>query len=90
MVKSLRDLSHARTDETLPPPPRLPRAPEGMKQSIIYNSVEALLQLKVLAAEQGTTISALMGEGMNQVFRKYNKPLIAIERPLKGGRDNAE
>jgi hypothetical protein len=79
MPKTLRDYSSVREPDA-PPPPKPPRTAPGMRQAIIYNTEEALQQLKVLAAERGTTISALVGEGMNHVFRTYGKAMIAIDR----------
>lgn len=83
MAKSLREHSSVQEEPPPPLPPKLPRTAPGMKQAIIYNTEEALQQLKVLAAERGTTISALVGEGMNYVFRRYGKPSIALEKPAK-------
>jgi hypothetical protein len=34
-------------------------------------------QLKILAAEEGTTLQALMAEALNLLFTKYGKPPIA-------------
>lgn len=39
-------------------------------------------QLRILAAEQGTTIQDLLGEALNDLFAKHGKPEIA---PLRGG-----
>jgi hypothetical protein len=86
MAKELRDHSSV---QDAPPPPQTkpPRTAPGMRQAIIYNTEEALGQMKVLAAERRTTVSALIGEGMNHIFRKYGKPQIALEKPQKGRSD---
>jgi hypothetical protein len=39
-------------------------------------------QLRILAAEQGTTIQDLLGEALNDLFAKHGKPEIA---PLRAG-----
>ena len=38
-------------------------------------------QLKILAAEQRTTMAALAGEGLNAVFAHYGRPEIAPTSP---------
>jgi hypothetical protein len=42
-----------------------------------YQAAPAVRQLKVLAAEEGTTIQALMAEALNLLFAKYDRPPIA-------------
>lgn len=87
MNKSLRDLSHARRDEVITPTPKAakPRRADLMKQTIVYQTDECLRQLRVLAAERSTTVSALVGEGINMMFRQYGKPQIAVDKAAKDG-----
>lgn len=81
MTKSLKDYSSVRDEND--PSPRRGRCPPGMDQVLVYNSIEALRQLRVLAAETGTTLSALVGEGLNHVFRAHGKPQIAVDKRNK-------
>lgn len=41
-----------------------------------YFAPEIKRQLRMLAAENDTTIQALLGEGLNDLFAKYGKPEI--------------
>ena len=43
-------------------------------------------QLKILAAEQRTTMAALAGEGLNAVFAHYGRPEIAPTSPRGAAR----
>jgi hypothetical protein len=49
----------------------------GKVQISSWQTPEAVRQLRILAAEQGTSMQALMAEGLNYVFAKYGKPQIA-------------
>lgn len=49
----------------------------GKVQLSTWQTPEAVRQLRILAAEEGTTIQALMAEGLNYIFAKYGKPQIA-------------
>ena len=41
-------------------------------------------QLRVLAAEQDTTIQALLGQALNDLFAKYGKPeVVPVEEQLR-------
>jgi hypothetical protein len=42
-----------------------------------WQTPEAVRQLRILAAEESTTIQALMADGLNFLFAKYGKPQIA-------------
>lgn len=50
---------------------------KSMKGQTLRLELDAWKQLRVLAAEQETTNRALIIEGLNLVFEKYNKPPIA-------------
>jgi len=49
----------------------------GKVQISSWQTPEAVRQLRILAAEEGTSMQALMAEGLNSVFAKYGKPQIA-------------
>lgn len=49
----------------------------GKKSVTVYYGKEAHLQLKILAAEQDTTIQALHKDALNALFVKHGKPPIA-------------
>jgi hypothetical protein len=60
------------------------KAPKNVKPSRVgrvalasYQAPQAVRQLKILAAEEGTTLQALMAEALNLLFTKYGKPPIA-------------
>jgi len=42
-----------------------------------WQTVETVRQLRILAAEQGTTLQALTAEALNLLFTKYRKPPLA-------------
>lgn len=49
----------------------------GKKPVTVYYGKEAHLQLKILAAEQDTTIQKLHEDALNDLLVKYGKPPIA-------------
>ena len=49
----------------------------GKKPVTVYYGKEAHLQLKILAAEQETTIQKLHEDALNDLLVKYGKPPIA-------------
>ncbi|MFL6603977.1 MAG: ribbon-helix-helix domain-containing protein [Steroidobacteraceae bacterium] len=49
----------------------------GLKQINCYQPPETWRQLKILAAEQEKTMEGLMGEALNLLFARYQKPPIA-------------
>ena len=49
----------------------------GKKPVTVYYGKEAHLQLKILAAEQDTTIQQLHEDALNALFVKHGKPPIA-------------
>ena len=49
----------------------------GKKPVTVYYGKEAHLQLKILAAEQDTTIQELHQDALNALFVKHGKPPIA-------------
>ena len=48
------------------------------KPITVHLAPEVRDQLKILAAEQRTTVLALVCESLNNVFAKYGKPEIAV------------
>jgi hypothetical protein len=49
----------------------------GRVQFSSYHAPEAGRQLKIPAAEQGSTIQALTAEALNMLFAKYGKQTVA-------------
>ena len=62
---------------TPPGRPVFQKSDQKKKYIIWLASEEAHLQLKTLAAEERTTILALMNEALNDLFQKHGKPRIA-------------
>jgi hypothetical protein len=69
-------------------PPPIPVAPikaiemrssgrNGKKPLSVWVTPEARRTLRQLAAEQDRTIESLIGEGLNDLFQKYQKPRLA-------------
>ena len=61
-----------RQHTTKRPPSRM-----GKKALTAYFEPEVLKQLKLLAAKEDKTIQSLLGEAINELFKKYGKPHIA-------------
>ncbi len=55
----------------------LPPSRRGKKALTGYFDPEVLKQLKLLAASEDKTMQELMGEGINELFKKYGRPHIA-------------
>ena len=53
---------------------------DGMRFVGGYFSPEVARQVKILAAEEGTTVQALTGEALNFLFAAYGKPQIVPGR----------
>jgi hypothetical protein len=49
----------------------------GKKPLSVWVTPEARRTLRQLAAEQDRTIESLIGEGLNDLFQKYQKPRLA-------------
>lgn len=69
----------ARQPKAEKPAPRASRAPSRKGQTLIggFFDPEVHKQLKVMAAEQGTTQQALLADALNMLFAKSGKPEIA-------------
>jgi hypothetical protein len=50
---------------------------KGRAGLLSYHDPAVIQQLKVLAAELGTTQQKLIAEGLNHIFAKHSKPQIA-------------
>ena len=59
------------------------RTRQATKQVAAHFPEEVAWQLRELAVERRTTVQALMGEALNDLFRKYGKPELA---PTETGR----
>lgn len=70
----------AETAQAAPPDPAVPAKPktrQATKQIAAHFPAEVAWQLRELAVERRTTVQALLGEGLNDLFRKYGKPELA-------------
>ena len=56
---------------------KVPAHRQGKKVIMGHFEKKTHLQLKFLAVEQGTDIQALLGEALDLLFKKYDKPRIA-------------
>ncbi len=54
-----------------------PRRRENTVPLTVHVGSDVRTQVKILAAEQGTTVHALVCEGLNLVFAKHRRPEIA-------------
>ena len=68
-------------EEISPPEHRSGRA--GKSNVTGYFAPEVKRQLRILAAEEDTSIQALLGEALNELFAKYGKPEIAPQRAAR-------
>ena len=66
-----------------PAAPAKPKTRQATKQIAAHFPEEVAWQLRELAVERRTTVQALLGEGLNDLFRKYGKPELA---PTESGR----
>ena len=68
-------LSREPTEPVSAPTPSLSRAGRVLVGGHYSKAVQRAL--KIIAAEEGTTVQALLAEGINHVFAKRGKPEIA-------------
>ena len=61
-------------------PSRTSTRSAGTKQIAGHFPVEVSWQLRELAVERRTTVQALLGEALNDLFQKHGKPEIALAR----------
>lgn len=68
----------------MPPKTSNGRSPAREGQTLVggFFSPSVHRQLKILAAEQGKSQQALLGEALNMLFVKYAKPEIAASTRL--------
>lgn len=57
---------------------------EGTRPITVHFPVEVRNQIKIMAAENNTTMHRMIAEALNDLFAKYGKPEIA---PLDGGKE---
>lgn len=67
----------ASSAQTAPTRSPLPPSRQGLRSIGGHFTPETLRQLRLLAAEQDRTIQELLGEALNDLFRKHNKSAIA-------------
>lgn len=75
-LRSLR-----RTQPTPPPSSRRYRSPpsrENLQPLMSWQTKESAQQLKALAAELGVSQQTAIGEGLNLLFQRYDRPPVAI------------
>ena len=98
----LRQAMLGKTDSVAPSAGQLPRAEnntsremdrhyrpgrQGKANVTGYFPPTVKRQLRVLAAEQDTTIQALLGQALNDLFAKYGKPeVVPVEGAVSPGR----
>jgi Antitoxin-like ribbon-helix-helix len=58
-----------------------PRTRRATRQVAAHFPEEVAWQLRELAVERRSTVQALMGEALNDLFQKYGKPEIAPTDP---------
>jgi len=63
------------------PAPKPSRA--DTRQIAGHFPVEVSRALRVLAAENDTSVQALMAEALDELFAKYGKPRIAVPKPRR-------
>lgn len=72
--------SHLATSDIEPAQPRATKPAGGRAGRVLvggFYAVEVQKTLKILAAEEGSTVQALLAEGIDMVFAKRGKPQIA-------------
>ena len=71
----------ARLDVTKQDEPRRTAAkPEAIRQLTLYLNARAHRELKLLAIDQDTKVHALLIEATNDLFQKYGRKPVAIQR----------
>lgn len=86
LTQALERQASARVSPSTPPaqtPPKAAPPPSRFGRVLIggHFAPEVQTALKVIAAEERTTVQALLAEGINTVFAKRHKPEIAAILP---------
>jgi hypothetical protein len=86
LTQALERQASARVSASTPPAQTVPKAappPSRFGRVLIggHFAPEVQTALKVIAAEERTTVQALLAEGINTVFAKRHKPEIAAILP---------
>ena len=71
--------SDSETERSSDARPRAKTRAEGTKQIAGHFPADVAWQLRELAVERRTTVQALLGEALNDLFQKHGKPEIAPE-----------
>ena len=87
LTQGLEKQASARVSPPTAPTPTLPKAttPSSRFGRVLVGghfAPEVQTALKVIAAEERTTVQALLAEGINTVFAKRHKPEIAAVLPI--------
>ena len=86
LTQALERQASARVSPSTPPAQTVPKAappPSRFGRVLVggHFAPEVQTALKVIAAEERTTVQALLAEGINTVFAKRHKPEIAAVLP---------
>ena len=86
LTQALERQASARVSPSTPPAQTVPKAappPSRFGRVLVggHFAPEVQTALKVIAAEERTTVQALLAEGINTVFAKRHKPEIAAILP---------
>jgi hypothetical protein len=73
----------APVQEAVPPVPARVKTRLATRQIAAHFPEEVAWQLRELAVERRSTVQSLMGEALNDLFRKYGRPELA---PTDNGR----
>lgn len=77
VTAAVQEAGHSVRAQPAPPQPARTRRRENTVPLTIHVEGEVRTQVKILAAERGTTVHALVCEGLNAVFAKHRRPEIA-------------
>jgi hypothetical protein len=73
----MRKSAKPATSTTTPADPAAPRPGRDGKSPVTgFYGLDVKRQLRMLSAEQNTTIQRLLAEALNDLFEKYHKPAI--------------
>lgn len=66
-------------------PPARAKTRQATRQVAAHFPEEVAWQLRELAVERRSTVQALMGEALNDLFRKYGRPELAPTETSRAG-----
>ena len=76
VTAAVQEAGHSTRAQRVPQPVRARRRDSTVPLTI-HVEASVRTQVKILAAEQGTTVHALVCEGLNAMFARYHRPEIA-------------